>query len=169
MPPNPDKKRCAVSGCRAWAMRGHTLCRPHRDAELGPRGAGAPSNNLNALKHGRHSHPLPLPDLESLAAAIMDQPEDVPYQVGLVAQSIHARAGDPVLTLIATSHLLSQLASRVAAGLFDRQLHAYLRDLPAPLRERVRPTFERLVAVHSPIERLLLLKKIKKTRKNNYQ
>ena len=30
---------CQVPGCRNWAMRGHTHCRPHRDPELGPRGA----------------------------------------------------------------------------------------------------------------------------------
>ena len=173
MPLNPNKKRCAVSGCNAWAMRGHTHCRAHRDAEpgsrrqrgAGARGAGAPPNNLNALRHGRYSHPLPDLDLQRLAAGIVEQPDDLPYRVGLAVQSIHARAGDPALTLVATSRLLSQLASQVAAALFDRRLQAYLCDLPAPLRERVRSTFERLAAVHSPVERLLLLKKIKKREK----
>jgi len=27
---NPDKKRCAKPGCRAWAMRGAIYCRAHR-------------------------------------------------------------------------------------------------------------------------------------------
>ncbi len=167
MPPNPDKKRCAVPDCRAWAMRGQARCRSHRDAELGSRGAGAPPNNLNALKHGRHSRPLPLPDLECLAAAIIEQPDDLPDRVGLAARAIHTRANDPVLTLIATGRLLSQLASQVAAGLFDRQCQAYLHDLPAPLRERVQPALEQLANVCNPVERLLLLKKIVKMRKNN--
>lgn len=27
---NPNKRRCAKPGCRAWAMRGATYCRAHR-------------------------------------------------------------------------------------------------------------------------------------------
>ena len=42
MPRNPDKRRCTLPGCNAWAMRGQNRCRQHRDAELGPRAAGAP-------------------------------------------------------------------------------------------------------------------------------
>lgn len=29
MPVNPHKQRCAIAGCRAWAMRGETLCAGH--------------------------------------------------------------------------------------------------------------------------------------------
>ena len=29
MPPNPNKQRCALAGCRAWARRGETLCASH--------------------------------------------------------------------------------------------------------------------------------------------
>lgn len=28
-PPNPDKQRCAIPGCQAWAMRGHDYCVSH--------------------------------------------------------------------------------------------------------------------------------------------
>ena len=29
MPKNPNKRRCEVEGCRAWAMRGESLCASH--------------------------------------------------------------------------------------------------------------------------------------------
>jgi len=29
MPRNPQKRRCIVEGCRAWAMRGQSLCASH--------------------------------------------------------------------------------------------------------------------------------------------
>jgi len=29
MPRNPRKRRCSVEGCRAWAMRGQSLCSSH--------------------------------------------------------------------------------------------------------------------------------------------
>jgi hypothetical protein len=62
MPRNPNKTHCQAPGCKAVlrtaAIRGHTHCRSHRDAELGPRGAGAPPGNLNALKTGQDAHPL---------------------------------------------------------------------------------------------------------------
>jgi len=32
MPRNPSKRPCAVPGCRAWAMRGETVCAAHRSA-----------------------------------------------------------------------------------------------------------------------------------------
>jgi len=45
---NPDKKRCAHPGCRAWAKRGQTLCASHsRSVKV-----GAPRGNTNAVKHG---------------------------------------------------------------------------------------------------------------------
>jgi hypothetical protein len=28
---NPNKRQCAVSGCRAWAMQGQAVCASHRD------------------------------------------------------------------------------------------------------------------------------------------
>lgn len=30
MPRNPDKRLCAIPGCRAWAMRGRDVCASHR-------------------------------------------------------------------------------------------------------------------------------------------
>lgn len=39
MPRNPNKRPCAVEGCRAWAMRGETVCAAHRKAAAARREA----------------------------------------------------------------------------------------------------------------------------------
>jgi len=162
MPRNLHKTACQVPGCRAWAMRGHTRCRAHRDAELGPRGAGAPPGNLNALKHGHHSHLLPPPDLERLADHILEEPGDLPFQVGLAAQSLHARTGDPLLTLVALRRLLSQLADRLAVRLFAAELKALLRDLPPERRGEVLDLIVKSAARRNPADMVRFLRKIKK-------
>jgi hypothetical protein len=162
MPRNPHKTHCKVPGCRAWAMRGHTRCRAHRDAELGPRGAGAPRGNLNALKHGHHSHPLPPPDLEQLAGHVTGHPDDLPYQIGLAVQSLQSRAPDPLVTLIALRRLLSQLITAVATRLFAAELQAFLRDLPLPLRTSVLTTVQRSAPADSPELGVLFIRKLKK-------
>ncbi len=163
MPRNPDKRRCEVPGCRAWAMRGHTRCRAHRDAELGPRGAGAPPGNLNALKHGRYSHPLPPPDLERLADRLVQRPQDLPYRVGLAARAVQDRADDPLMALVALRRLLTQLIPLVAARLFALELRAFFQHLPARLRAPTLDLIRRSVPRDSPEERLLLLRKLEKT------
>jgi hypothetical protein len=38
MPRNPNKRRCAVPGCRAWAMRGSHVCGSHRNESPAPSG-----------------------------------------------------------------------------------------------------------------------------------
>jgi len=40
-------RRCAVTGCRAWAMHGSTLCRSHAGAGLDV----ATQTTLNAQEH----------------------------------------------------------------------------------------------------------------------
>jgi hypothetical protein len=162
MPRNPDKTHCQVPGCRAWAMRGHTRCRAHRDAELGPRSAGAPRGNLNALKHGHYSHPLPPPDLERLARQTLDYPDDLPFQIGLAAQAIQARAGDLLMTLIALRRLLTQLIHTVATSLLASELPALLQDLSPPLRGNARAMIQKSVPRDSPERKVLLLRKLEK-------
>ena len=159
MPRNPHKTHCQVPGCRAWAMHDYTCCRAHRDAELGPRGAGAPPANLNALKHGHYSHPLPLPDLEHLADHLVERPDDLPLRIGLAVQSLQHRARDPLMTLIALRRLLSQLITIVAVRLFTSELRAFLQDLPLPLRGRVLAAVQKSVPSDSPEKKLLLLRK----------
>lgn len=48
---NPDKKKCAHPGCRAWAKRGQDLCASHSRSKS----VGAPEGNQNAIKHGFYS------------------------------------------------------------------------------------------------------------------
>ena len=162
MPRNLNKTPCHVPGCRSWAMRGHTHCRAHRDDELGPRGAGPPSGNLNALKHGHHAQPLPLPDVKHLARQIIEQPDDLPFHIGLVVQSLQARTGDPLATLIVLRRLLSQLANLVATGLLASEFQALLQALPPELHARARATVAKLAPRRNPIETIRFLRNVKK-------
>ncbi len=50
---NPNKKKCAHPGCRAWAKRGGNLCVSH--SKTGK--VGAPKGNRNAGKHGFSGSP----------------------------------------------------------------------------------------------------------------
>jgi hypothetical protein len=195
MPRNPDKMRCTVPGCRNWAMRGHERCRSHLDAQRGPRRAGAPLANLNALRTGEHSQPLSLPEREQLVAEVIAHPDTLPLHLARAVSSVHARTGDPFLTLVALRCLLAQLIPLLAACLFRVELRAYLyaaarRLMPAdesqaaggeqdavsalgaasvhPLLRDVQTVIERKTARQAPEERLLLLRKIIRHR-NNYR
>jgi hypothetical protein len=66
MPRNPNKTRCTVPGCRAWAIRGSDLpcCSPHSGR------TGAPPGNRNRLVHGFYAtilHPQEAADLAAYA------------------------------------------------------------------------------------------------------
>lgn len=43
MPRNPNKRPCAVPGCRAWAMRGRDVCASHRKRAPGHPAAARPA------------------------------------------------------------------------------------------------------------------------------
>ena len=148
MPRNPHKTPCRVPGCRAWAMRGHTRCRVHRDAELGrqsagARGAGAPPGNLNAMRTAAHSHPLSPIEQDDFARRVVDEGADLPGQVARLLRSIQARVDDPFLVLLALRRVLPALIARVAARTLDAELRAYLAPLPPPARAPVRRIVER--------------------------
>lgn len=134
MPRNPSKTRCQKPGCRSWAMRGHSLCRSHRDDELGLRGGGAPHHNLNAVKTGAHAHPLASLNLAQLAKDLVHHPDDLPDLIGIALQSIHARTRHPYKTLAALRTALSRLLPLVEAQLLVAQVDAVLRELPPSLR-----------------------------------
>jgi hypothetical protein len=168
MPRNPHKTRCQVPGCKAWAMRGHTLCRVHRDPELGPRGAGAPPGNLNALRHGAHSHPLSAVELNGLARRVVETGDDLPYQVGRVVGSIQARVGDPLLALLALRRVLPTLIAEVAALTFDAELRAYLAPLPPQARACLQEIVERTFPAE-PEQRLHLLRRLVRKRSSAIQ
>jgi hypothetical protein len=115
-------------------MRGHTLCRSHRDRELGPRGGGAPPGNLNALKTGDHAHPLPPTELAELAAQIVRDPDTLPAILDGVVRSVHIRAPDPYSGLAALRVAITGLRRWVAAHLLTTELEAWLLQLPPPER-----------------------------------
>jgi hypothetical protein len=115
-------------------MRGNTYCRAHRDAELGPRGAGAPRGNLNALVHGAYSHPLPSTELDDLARRIVDRPGDLSEHVGLLLCALDDRVRDPLLVLVALRRALPSLIAQVAGHLFRIELRAFLAPLPPEMR-----------------------------------
>jgi hypothetical protein len=145
-------------------MRGHTHCRAHLDAELGPRGAGAPKGNLNALKHGRHAHPLPPPDLDHLASHLVDHPDDLPYQIGLAAQALQDQAnGDPFKTLIALRTLVIQLVRAVATLLLASELESALNQLPPRARAEIQHAIHTSIPRGNPERKILLLRKLRKT------
>ncbi len=160
MPRNPAKTRCTIPGCRNWAMRDHDCCRAHRD-ELGPRGAGPPPGNLNALKHGAHAHPLPVPEFERLVETAVEQSQDLPFQVGLAFHAIQSRTSDTFLALVAFRVLLAQLTNRVAAHLFSVELQDILSPMPSATCRFLQAAFEQQTARDDPQKRLLILRKIK--------
>ena len=160
MPRNPHKTRCTVSGCRAWAMRGRTRCRPHLDGELGPRCAGPPQGNLNALRHGRYSQPLTTSALERLVAEIIEHPDDIHHAIASVTQAVQARNGDAYQTLLVLRELFKQLAPLFAGHLFVAQVKAFLQSIPEAHRESVLTIIQRSTAGLTVEDRLLFLEKI---------
>ncbi len=160
MPRNNYKTRCQVPGCHAWAMRRHTHCRSHRDTELGPRGAGAPLGNLNALKHGRYSQLLPRAALKHLAHQIHAAPDDLPRHVGVIAQTIHEQFHDPLVILLILQRVLAQLAPLVAHHLCADELDALTQHLPPAVQATVRAIIDDRTSRLRPEEKLFLLRKI---------
>jgi hypothetical protein len=134
MPRNPNKTHCQAPGCHNWAMRAHTHCRSHRDAELGPRGAGAPPGNLNALKTGQDAHPLSRSGLRTLAQQIASDPQQLPSHLQPAIGSIHARTRDPVKTLLALQAMFTDLLPLVAQNLFTAELETLLHQVPPQRR-----------------------------------
>ena len=92
---------------------------------------------------------------------VIAQPQDLPYQVGHVAQVIQSRVKDPVLTLAALRALLAVLTPRVAAKLFSAELRAHLQPLPPLVAERAQADIEQRAAGLTPEARLLALRKRK--------
>lgn len=67
MPANPNKTRCSVPGCKAWAIRDSDppLCGVHARRAVSP---GGPPGNQHARKHGFYSRALELSELVDLVA-----------------------------------------------------------------------------------------------------
>ncbi len=123
---------------------------------------GGGGGGARAPPRREHSHPLPPPDLEHIARHVIQQPDDLPLQIGLAVQSLQPRAGDPLMTLIALRRLLSQLIPIVANSLFTSELQALLQHLPTPMRRQAQTLIQKSVPRDSPEKKVLLLRKLEK-------
>ena len=75
MPKNPNKRKCEIVGCKAWATRGSKLCAAHS----GRAGGGAPAGNTNRLKHGLYSYHYTDEEL----AILLSPPDDLTDEIAL--------------------------------------------------------------------------------------
>ena len=115
-PPPPDR-RCEHPGCKAWAMRGHTLCRPHRVPELGPMG-GAPKGNRNAFKHGFYSRAFTQQELQEMSQIMQDEGLSLTHEIA-------------ILKLLTRRVLLLEIEPAVAYALVCRGIGQLTRSLRA--------------------------------------
>ena len=162
MPRNADKKHCQIPGCTSWAMRGQNLCRSHRDQELGPRAAGAPKGNFNAVKVGDYANPLSKSELHQLAYHIAQQPDHLPVHLDQTLQTIYARDHSPLKTLLLFARLLDQLTPMVAGNIFSVELDAYLQDVSPTSRSAYQAHLWKHFLPMNPLHRLILLRNIVK-------
>ena len=161
MPRNANKRRCQVPGCRSWAMRNHTHCRPHRDLELGPRGAGAPPGNLNAVRTGQHAHPISPDQRDRLVQAILSMPEQLPQYLAEAIEDIHQRCPDPVKALAALQAMIPELLIGVADGLYVAELRHLLQQQPVDRRRSALLAIELHARRLGPVHRLDLVRKLR--------
>ena len=148
-------------------MRGHALCRAHRDPVLWPRRGGAPAANLNALQHGRFSAPLSPLDLETLVAAVVERPDDLPLHIGRTVHYLQARTSDAFLAVIALQQLLARLRPVLAARFLDLEWHAWREALPARVARAIEDSMSRSAPRTSPEEQLKVLRQARKKRQRN--
>ena len=116
--PPPPERRCQHPGCRAWAMRGHSLCRSHRIPELGPTGGGAPQGNRNAFKHGFYSRAFTPQELREMSRIMKDEGLSLTHEIA-------------ILKLLTRRVLLSEIQPAVAYALVCRGIGQLTRSLRA--------------------------------------
>ena len=75
MPKNPNKRKCEIGGCNAWAMRSSKLCAAHSGTARG----GAPAGNTNRVKHGLYSHHY----TDKKMAVLLSPPDDLTDEIAL--------------------------------------------------------------------------------------
>lgn len=182
MPRNPDKQRCSVPGCSNWAMRldpagsgGQPrpdrqaegipsaerlgrLCRSHSDALLGPRGAGAPRGNLNALSRGDHAQVLTPSDLRELAHQMIHRPQGLRHSYCTLFDGIHGRTQDPFRVALAFKAAFTQLIPLIADLLFQIELDQLAQLSPADRRKASKDTIWTLALPYPPEDRLRMVR-----------
>ncbi len=140
MPRNPHKRRCAVPGCRAWAIHRRTVCASHRDrgphspAEQSVEQLGLPPSR-RALAGEKEPSPLTadytLDDLAAHAAVALNR-----LQAWYAA---HAAEDDPRVVMAYVRQLyqcLARLADlwKQRASMGESELAAALNGALADLQ-----------------------------------
>ena len=163
---NPNKKRCQIPNCRSWAMRDQSHCRSHLDPQLGPRHAGAPKGNFNALKSGRYANPLTADELQTLAHQLSGQPDSMPNNLAstleFAVQSIQSRATSPLHTMILLARLINQLLPYMADIEYAAGLEAFMQRLPPEKRPSIQSQIWKYALPLNPLQRPLLIRAIAK-------
>ena len=160
MSKNPNKQLCQTPNCRAWAMRHHNHCRSHRDQELGPRGAGAPKGNFNALKTAANAHFLPEPELNQLGYKIAQEPEYLKSFLIQLFEDVDKVTDDPFKTMLLYSRLLQQLTPIIGNNMFTAELNHFLQRLPPSRRASFQTFIWKYALLRNPLSRLTLLRGI---------
>jgi hypothetical protein len=165
MPRNPDKKQCSKPNCHSFAMRGRDLCRSHLDPVLGPRGAGAPKGNLNALgadslKNATASR-FNQVELKNLAQQIIDDPHHYHSLLLEYLEQVGLPPADPLKSLIVLRAMIETLLPFIGEDLFTIEANEFIQRFP----DHARPTVQLLIwqgYVHlPPLQRLLEFRKMR--------
>jgi hypothetical protein len=159
---NPNKKRCQIPNCRSWAMREQSHCRSHLDPKLGPRHAGPPKGNFNALKSGRYTNPLSSDELKNLAHQLAGEPDSLSRHVEFAIQSIQSRATSPLHTMILLTRLFNQLLPYMADIEYTAGLEAFMQRLPPEKRPGIQTQIWKYALPLNPLQRPLLIRAIAK-------
>jgi hypothetical protein len=144
-------------------MRGYDLCRSHLDPTLGPRGAGAPYGNLNAIKTGEHINPTGYAALKRLANQIANDPDSFHDLITAHIDDLYNRVGygqalpRSLRTIIALQHTMKQLIPHLTNVLFIKELDCLAQSSPPEDRAAVKHDIWALLAPYSPRQRLMAL------------
>jgi hypothetical protein len=144
-------------------MRGYDQCRSHLDHTLGPRGAGAPRGNLNAVKTGQYANPMSYSMLRDLGTEIARNPDSFRATFAAHVDDLYRRVafGPPAArayrTLLILQETMEQLVPHVANALFIEEIELLAEDCPPQNRNLYKHDLWSLLAPLSPHERLLAI------------
>lgn len=139
---NPDKKKCAHPGCRAWAKRGETVCSSH----CKPSRVGAPRGNVNAVRHGLYGAGSPgdigpVPTLNDEIRFLASRRDAVDQWI---VERLAAGAEVDVLRYLA---LIGEIGSRIARMLKIRSVLGESSDVLEQIFEEALDLLNERVAV----------------------
>jgi hypothetical protein len=154
MPRNPNKKQCTKPKCHNYAMRGRLMCRSHLDHELGPRGAGAPMGNLNALTDGFATLPLTPATASHLAQDIVRDPDNYLYLIADVLRDSRRLTINPLRSLAFLKSLIDQLQPVIAHHTFTREAETFINQFPDYLQPEVKAIIWEGMLHLPPLQRL---------------